>query len=147
VTDSDSKSATAAARPGRAGGGPGSTSRPHPTDAIPLPEHGFDTLDDITVRDLAAIAAEQVIVRAAVMLISSAAEKLGLSADGEPQLDLVEARGLITALAGLVAASREFLGAQGQPLLDGLRTLQEAFREASSYPDEPGQGPGEALIA
>ena len=147
MADPDSKSATGTSDPDRVTGVPGSDSSAHPTDAIPLPAHGFETLDDMSVRDLAAIPADQVIIRAAVMLISSAAEKLGLSAEGEPQLDLVEARQLITALAGLIAATRDYLGEHCEPLLDGLRTLQNAFREASAHPDEPGQGPGEALIA
>jgi hypothetical protein len=32
-------------------------------------------------------------------------------------------------------------------LRDGLRTLQNAFREASVYPDAPGEGPGEKLLS
>jgi hypothetical protein len=115
-------------------------------DAIPLPDHGFDTLDDVAVRELAAIPAVEVITRAAVMLMSASAEKLGLAPDGEPHLDLDEARRLITALAGLVAASQEYLGVHRQPLRDGLKTLQDAFREASSFPDVPGEGPGEKLF-
>jgi Domain of unknown function (DUF1844) len=147
VADTDSKPATATVNVAGPAGVPGSASSAHPTDAIPLPEHGFDTLDDTPVRDLAAIPAVEVITRAAVMLMSSSAEKLGLAPDGEPHLDLDEARRLITALAGLVAASQDYLGAHRQPLYDGLKTLQNAFREASSYPDQPGQGPGENLIA
>ena len=137
----------------RAGGGiPGSASQAHPVDAIPLPAHGFATLDatdavdDMPVRELAAIPAVEVITRAAVMLMSASAEKLGLAPDGEPHQDLDEARRLITALAGLVAASQEYLGAHRQPLRDGLTTLQRAFREASSFPDAPGDGPGERLL-
>ncbi|WP_407935759.1 DUF1844 domain-containing protein [Jatrophihabitans cynanchi] len=113
---------------------------------MPLPGHGLDELDDTPVRELAAIPAVEVITRAAVMLMSASAEKLGLAPDGEPHQDLDEARRLITALAGLVAASQEYLGAHRQPLRDGVKTLQSAFREASSYPDEPGQGPGEKLL-
>jgi Domain of unknown function (DUF1844) len=124
---------------------PGSAAPPHPTDAIPLPEHGFEPLD-ASVRDIAEIPAVEVITRAAVMLMSASAEKLGLAPDGEPHQDLDEARRLITALAGLVAASQEYLGAHREPLRDGLKTLQTAFREASSYPDAPGEGPGEKLI-
>jgi hypothetical protein len=124
---------------------PGSTTAAHPTDAIPLPEHGFEGLDDLPVRELADIPAAEVITRAAVMLMSAAAEKLGLAPDGEPRLDLDEARRLITALAGLISASREFLGVHGSPLRDGLKTLQTAFRETSLYPDPPGEGPGESL--
>jgi hypothetical protein len=126
---------------------PGSASSPHPTDGIPLPDHGFESLDDVPTRELAAIPSVEVITRAAVMLMSASAEKLGLAPDGEPHLDLDEARRLITALAGLVAASQEYLGAHRQPLRDGLKTLQKAFREASVYPDAPGEGPGEKLVS
>lgn len=146
MADTQPTTATAQQNAAATGGIPGSASRAHPTDAIPLPEHGFATLDDVPVRDLAAIPAVEVITRAAVMLMSASAEKLGLAPDGEPQLDLDEARRLITALAGLVAASQEYLGAHRQPLRDGLRTLQNAFREASSLPDPPGEGPGEKLL-
>jgi hypothetical protein len=126
--------------------GPGSASSEHPGNPIPLPEHGFRTLDDLPQRELATIPAVEVITRAAVMLMSASAEKLGLAPDGEPLLDLDEARRLITALAGLIAASQEHLGIHRQPLRDGLRTLQNAFREASSFPDAPGEGPGETLL-
>jgi hypothetical protein len=146
VTDPEPKAAATGANAPAEAGIPGSASLAHPIDAIPLPEHGFDTLDDVPVRDLAAIPAVEVITRAAVMLMSSSAEKLGLAPEGEPYQDLDEARRLITALAGLVAASQEVLGVHRQPLRDGLKTLQVAFREASSYPDEPGQGPGEQYI-
>ena len=81
------------------------------------------------------------------MLMSAAAEKLGLAPGEEPDIDLDEARRLITALAGLVGASQDFLGPHGDPLRDGLRTLQRAFREASAYPDAPGEGPGEKLLS
>jgi hypothetical protein len=98
------------------------------------------------VRDMAEIPAVEVITTSAVMLMSAAAEKLGLSAqdpDDSPDRDLDEARRLITALAGLVTASAEYLGPHAGPLRDGLKTLQLAFRESSAAPDEPGQGPGE----
>ncbi len=104
-----------------------------------------DELDD-AVRELADIPAVEVISRAAVMLMSSAAEKLGL-ADEDPEnsarRDLDEARRVITALAGLVTASVEYLGPHAGPIRDGLQSLQRAFREASAHPDEPGKGPGE----
>jgi Domain of unknown function (DUF1844) len=103
-------------------------------------------LDGSAVRDLADIPAVEVITRSAVMLMSAAAEKLGLSAedpDESPHRDLDEARRLITALAGLVTASAEYLGPHAGPVRDGLKSLQLAFREASAAPDEPGQGPGE----
>lgn len=101
--------------------------------------------DTAGVRDLGDIPAVEVITRAAVMLMSSAADKLGLGADehAAARLDLDEARRLIEALAGLVRASEANLGMHRQPLRDGLRSLQAAFREASPYPDAPGQGPGE----
>ena len=43
------------------------------------------------------------------------------------------------------AAAPEISSAHAGPLRDGLRSLQLAFREASPYPDAPGQGPGEKL--
>jgi hypothetical protein len=122
---------------------PGSASDAHPSAAIPLPAHGFETLDDTPARELSAIPAVEVITRAAVLLMSASAEKLGLAPGGEPNLDLDEARRLISALAGLVAAAQGDLGAHRQPLRDGVKSLQAAFREASRYPDEPGDGPGE----
>lgn len=97
-------------------------------------------------RDLADIPAVEVISRAAVMLMSAAAEKLGLSSpdpDTSEHRDLDEARRLITALAGLVTASAEYLGPHAGPIRDGLKSLQLAFREASAAPEEPGHGPGE----
>jgi hypothetical protein len=98
------------------------------------------------VRSLEDIPSVEVISRAAVMLISAAAGRLGLSdddPDASPHRDLDEARRLITALAGLVAASAEYLGLHAGPLRDGLQSLQKAFREASAVPDAPGRGPGE----
>ena len=147
MADIDPKSATGDETRRQPSGIPGSASSAHPTDAIPLPAHGFATLDDVPARDLAAVPAAEVITRAAVLLLSASAEKLGLAPDGEPNLDLDEARRLITALAGLLAASQDDLGAHRQPLRDGLKSLQRAFREASRYPDEPGQGPGEQYLA
>ena len=98
------------------------------------------------VRDLAEVPAIEVITRAAVMLMSSAAEKLGLSESDpstSPHFDLDEARKLIGALAGLVQSSVTDLGIHAAPLRDGLKSLQLAFREASPFPDAPGAGPGE----
>jgi hypothetical protein len=102
--------------------------------------------DPTNIRDLAEIPAVEVITRSAVMLMSAAAEKLGLSdpdPEDSPHRDLDEARRLIIALAGLVAASAEYLGPHAGPVRDGLKSLQLAFREASVVPDEPGHGPGE----
>jgi hypothetical protein len=146
VADTDPNLATEDPNPGGATGIPGSASHAHPSDAIPLPAHGFATLDDVAERDLVEVPAAEVITRAAVLLMSAAAEKLGLAPEGEPYLDLDEARRRITALAGLVAAAQDELGAQSQPLRDGVKSLQTAFRESSRYPDEPGQGPGEHLL-
>lgn len=104
---------------------------------------------DHQVRELAEIPAVEVISRAAVMLMSSAAEKLGLADEDphdSPYRDLDEARRLITALAGLVNSSVEYLGPHAAPLRDGLQALQNAFREASAHPDEPGKGPGEKPV-
>jgi hypothetical protein len=104
------------------------------------------TADGPPARELAEVPAVEVITRAAVMLMSAAAEKLGLSSedpDESPYRDLDEARRLITGLAGLVTASAEYLGPHAGPVRDGLKTLQLAFREASAAPDEPGKGPGE----
>lgn len=98
------------------------------------------------VRELSDVPSVEVISRAAVMLMSSAAEKLGLSEDDPdtaPHRDLDEARRLITALAGLVTSSVEYLGPHAAPIRDGLQGLQRAFRENSAVPDAPGQGPGE----
>jgi hypothetical protein len=121
----------------------------HPHTAIPLPDHGFSTLDDLDeppAREMAEIPASEVIAKAAVMLMSASAEKLGLAPDGEAYLDLDEARRLIDALAGLLNGAKDTLGAHRQPLMEGLRSLQKAFRETSVIPDEPGEGPGEKIV-
>jgi hypothetical protein len=110
-----------------------------------VPEHA-DEAAELPTRELAEIPAVEVITRSAIMLMSAAAEKLGLSApdpDESPHRDLDEARRLITALAGLVTASAEYLGPHAGPVRDGLKSLQLAFRESSAAPDEPGHGPGE----
>jgi hypothetical protein len=108
-----------------------------------LSEPGHSHRSD-EARDIADVPAVEVINTVAVHLLSAAAVKLGLADDPEAQLDLDEARKLITALAGLVTAASPEIGDQhARPLRDGLRSLQLAFREASAFPDEPGQGPGE----
>ncbi|WP_456826884.1 DUF1844 domain-containing protein [Cellulomonas sp. P5_E12] len=100
-------------------------------------------------RDIADVAAVEVITTAAVHLMSAAAVKCGLAEDGPTGagadfMDLDEARKLITALAALVTASAPDIGNQhARSLRDGLRSLQLAFREASPFPDAPGEGPGE----
>lgn len=98
------------------------------------------------LRDISEVAATEVIVTAAVHLMSAAAVKCGLAdtPDAEELTDLDEARKLITALAALVVTSAPDIGNQhARSLRDGLRSLQLAFREASAIPDAPGEGPGE----
>ncbi|MEK8224892.1 DUF1844 domain-containing protein [Oerskovia sp. M15] len=95
------------------------------------------TAQDAT-RDIADVAAVEVITSAAVHLMSAAAVKCGLAEDAAEKghLDLDEARKLINALAALVTASAPDIGNQhARSLRDGLRSLQLAFREASVYPD------------
>ncbi|MEV8337347.1 DUF1844 domain-containing protein [Leucobacter sp. NPDC077196] len=95
-------------------------------------------------RDIADVAAVEVITTAAVHLLSAAAVKVGLADDPEAQIDLDEARKLINALAGLItAAAPEVSDMHARSLRDGLRSVQLAFREASVIPDPIGQGPGE----
>jgi hypothetical protein len=95
-------------------------------------------------RDIADVPAIEIINTAAVHLLSAAAIKCGLADDPETQLDLDEARKLINALAGLItAAAPDLSDSHARPLRDGLRSVQLAFREASSIPDAPGKGPGE----
>ncbi len=97
-------------------------------------------------RELVDIPAVEVISRAAVLLMSAAAEQLGLASenpDRPAHRDLDQARTLITALAGLIKASAPDLGPHAAAFRDGLAGLQGAFREYSIHPDEPGKGPGE----
>lgn len=95
-------------------------------------------------RDIADVAAVEVITTAAVHLLSASAVKVGLADDPESQTDLDEARKLITALAGLItAAAPDISDMHARSLRDGLRSVQLAFREASPIPDAIGQGPGE----
>lgn len=132
AASSDTAAAAAASLDSSAGALPG------------LDEH--DGLRELDVIDLADVSAEEIISRSIVILMSASAEKLGLSDDdpaSSERLDLDEARKLITALAGLVTASSEWLGPRASVVRDGLQGLQHAFREASAYPDAPGQGPGE----
>ncbi|MGW9114109.1 DUF1844 domain-containing protein [Microbacterium sp. NPDC055683] len=98
------------------------------------------------VRDIADVAAVEVIASSCVHLMSAAAVKLGLAdaADADELVDLDEARKLINALAGLVtAAAPEISDMHARPIRDGLRSLQLRFRELSLIPDAPGAGPGE----
>lgn len=123
---------------------------PTPPTPAPTPEHRPDVTSE-AIRDIAEVPAIEVITTAAVHLMSAAAVKCGLSPDtaearGADLVDLDEARRLITALAGLVTAAAPEIGNQhARSLRDGLRSLQLAFREASPFPDLPGEGPGESL--
>ena len=89
-------------------------------------------------RELAEIPAVEVISRAAVMLMKLNGGKArpvpDASPDDSPHLDLDEARRVITALAGLVTASVEYLGPHAGPIREGSQALQRAFREASAAP-------------
>lgn len=99
---------------------------------------------DEALRDISEVPAVELINTVAVHLLSAAAVKCGLAEDPEAEIDLDEARKLITALAGLVTAAAPEVGDHhARPLRDGLRSVQLAFREASAFPDAPGQGPGE----
>lgn len=110
--------------------------------------YSHDLDDDLSVdpeiRDIGEVPAIEVINTVAIHLLSATAVKLGLGEEAEPEVDLDEARKLINALAGLVTAAAPDLGDHhALALRDGLRTVQLAFREASSIPDAPGSGPGE----
>ena len=140
-TQNPAKARNAAAEPGI----PGSAVPEHPLEALPLPARGFASLDDPV--QLASVPAAEVISRAALVLLNAAADRLGLAPGREPDLDMDEARHLINAFAGLLAAAQGDLGEQAEPLRAALRTLQEAFREASAHPDAPGQGPGEQFLS
>ncbi len=129
---------------------------PTSDDATSVPGSGSDRSSgsraddrvdsDLGARDLVDIPAVEVISRAAVLLMSAAAEQLGLASedpDRPAHRDLDQARTLITALAGLIKASAPDLGPHAAAFRDGLAGLQGAFREYSIHPDEPGRGPGE----
>ena len=107
-----------------------------------VPDDPSPALDGL-VRDLADVPAIEVVTTCAVNLMSAAAVKLGLAENGAEHVDLDEARRLIDALAGLVDGAGAYLSFHAAPVRDGLQTLQRAFREASRFPDAPGQGPGE----
>ncbi len=129
---------------------PATADRPEPVPAAPETPGGQASTSSAS-RDIAEVPAVEVITTAAVHLMSAAAVQCGLAPDedgtrGADLRDLDEARKLIVALAGLVTASAPDLGSQhARALRDGLRSLQLAFREASPFPDAPGEGPGERL--
>ncbi len=108
------------------------------------PNYSRDVTEELNddIRDIADVPAIEIINQVALHLLSASAVKCGLAEDAEP--DLAEARSLITALAGLVTAAAPEIGDHHARILrDGLRTVQLAFREASTFPDAPGAGPGE----
>jgi hypothetical protein len=119
------------------------TDTPHQDD----PSAAFDPQDvedADAARDIADVPAVELINTVSIHLLSAAAVKVGLADDPDGQTDLDEARKLITALAGLVTAAAPEIGDHhARPLRDGLRSVQLAFREASTIPDAPGKGPGE----
>ena len=95
-------------------------------------------------RDLAQLAAVEIVSLHAVDLMTAAALKLGLFEGGDEHRDLAEARILIDVLAGFTdAAARNIGHHHAAPLRDGLSSLQKAFREYSAIQDEAGAGPGE----
>lgn len=105
--------------------------------------HRFEDVSG-EIRDIADVQAIEIITTAAVHLMSAAAVKVGLADEPDQQIDLDEARKLITALAGLITASApDISDMHARSLRDGLRSLQLAFREASAIPDPIGLGPGE----
>jgi hypothetical protein len=128
-----------------------------PTNPEPSPAHPSDEpvtdwarreRDELeqAVRDIGEVPAVEVITTVALHLMSAAAVKCGLGEEGDAATDLDEARKLVNALAGLVVTSAPDLGTfHAAPLRDGLTALQRAFREASAFPDPPGDGPGERL--
>ena len=107
---------------------------------------GEDRPDPLSTvsRDIADVPSVEIISTAALHLMSAAAVNLGLAEDLPDHKDLDEARSLIDALAGLLDAAAPSLGHHhAAPLRDGLRSLQLAFKEASTIPDDPGTAPGE----
>ena len=117
---------------------------PPPNERSDVTSEPFEQELDAAIRDMSEIPAVELIQTVAVHLLSASAVKCGLSEDGEGEVDLAEARKLITALAGLITAAAPEIGDHhARVLRDGLRSVQLAFREASAFPDSPGAGPGE----
>lgn len=129
------------------------TSQAPNSDAAPPKEATRVPESAEALRDIGEVPAVEVVTTVALHLMSAGAVKVGLGVDQDDRgveagtdIDLDEARTLITALAGLVTAAAPRLGTfHAAPLRDGLKTLQLAFREASAVPDAPGAGPGEDL--
>ena len=99
---------------------------------------------DAQHRDLADIPAVEVISRAAVMLMSAAAEKLGLSdpdPDDSEHRDLDEARRLITALAGLVTAAMPISGRTQDRCVTGCARCNSRSARPARFPTSPARAP------
>ena len=116
-------------------------------NATPSPAADFPDGDSAQVPDIGDIPAVEVVLTVAMHLMTASAVACGLTMNDDGtarEPDLAEARILINALAALVTASAPDLGSiHAAPLRDGLTAVQRAFREASTIPDPPGQGPGE----
>ena len=125
---------------------PGSSAPAHPSDAIPLPAHGFEPLD-VPVRELASVPAPEVISRVAVVLVSAAAEKLGLAPGEEPDIDIDQARQLITALAGLSRRRRSTWARSANRCSTRCEPCRRPSARRPLHPDAPGEGPGEQLLS
>src|SRR5690625_2759895 len=107
-----------------------------PADETTAGMTGEEHLDarEVEILNLADVSAQEIISRSIVVLMSAAAEKLGLSDDeptSSPNRDLDESRKLITALPGLVSGSDDYLGPQADVVRYGLQWLQTAFRGSS----------------
>src|SRR5690606_4036596 len=114
------------------------------TPASESPETPDSPDFDAMARDIAEVPAVEVIVTAAVNLMSAAAVKLGLTEEGDRH-NLLDALPMPVHAVGcrLDAPTTAIRSFPAAPLRGGLKSLQLAFREASPVPDEPGQGPGE----
>ena len=95
-----------------------------------------------SARDLAGLAASEILGLHAYDLATACAVKLGLYEGTAP--DLAEARILIEALGGLVDGAARNLGSHhAAPLRTALKELQQEFRNLSAFQDDPGEGPAE----
>ena len=116
-------------------------------NTTPSPAADFPDGASPEVPDIGDIPAVEVVLTVAMHLMTASAVACGLTVNDDGtarEPDLAEARILINALAALVSASASDLGSvHAAPLRDGLTAVQRAFREASTIPDPPGQGPGE----
>ena len=89
------------------------------------------------------------ISRAAVLLMSAAAEQLGLAAedpDRPAHRDLDQARTLITALAGLLKASLPDLGPHAAAFRDGLRACRARSGSTRSTPTNQARAPASSSL-